>query len=53
MTMMHSFISFIPDTSIAPLQVHYYSETLPTRHECCVGVSRRRVTDNCKWRTSL
>jgi|SRR6218665_977009 len=22
--------SFIPDTSIAPLQVHYYSEALPT-----------------------
>jgi len=22
--------SFIPDISIAPLQVHYYSEALPT-----------------------
>jgi len=22
--------SFIPDTSIAPLQVHYYSNALPT-----------------------
>jgi len=22
--------SFIPDVSIAPLQVHYYSEALPT-----------------------
>jgi len=24
------FESFIPDISIAPLQVHYYSEALPT-----------------------
>ena len=34
--------------SIAPLQVHYYSEALPTEHGYCVGVSRRRVTDNCE-----
>src|SRR6218665_102764 len=27
--------------SIAPLQVHYYSEALPTQHGYCVGVSRR------------
>src|SRR6218665_2490250 len=26
----HSFIHFIPDISIAPLQIHYYSEALPT-----------------------
>jgi len=37
----HSFIhSFIQAISIAPLQVHYYSETLPTQHEYCAGVSR-------------
>src|SRR6218665_1130002 len=27
--------------SIAPLQVHYYSEALPTQHGYCIGVSRR------------
>ena|SRR6218665_1208423 len=31
MTFIHSFIhSFNPDICIAPLQVHYYSEALPT-----------------------
>ena len=34
--MVHSFIQTI---SIAPLQVQYYSEALPTQHGCCVGVS--------------
>src|SRR6218665_210823 len=29
------FVSFIPDISIASLQVHYYSEALPTHHEYC------------------
>ena len=50
-----SFIHlFIPDISIAPLQVHYYSEALPTQHGYCVGVSRRkrhrqlRMKDVCK-----
>ena|SRR6218665_1009929 len=32
--------SFIQAISIAPLQVHYYSEALPTQHEYYVGVSR-------------
>ena|SRR6218665_3179585 len=36
--------SFIPAISIAPLQVLYYSEALPTtglQHGYCIGVSRR------------
>jgi len=38
-TIIHSFILAI---SIAPLQVHYYSEVLPTiQHGHCMGVSRR------------
>jgi|SRR6218665_367020 len=32
--MVHSFIQAI---STAPLQVHYYSEALPTQHGYCVG----------------
>src|SRR6218665_156541 len=36
------FNSFIQVVSIAPLQVHYYSEALPTQHEYCVEVSRRK-----------
>jgi len=43
--------SFFPDISIAPLQVHYYSEVLPTQHRYCVTVSRRSATGNCEWRT--
>ena len=35
-TVSHSFIT---DVSIAPLQVHYYSEALPTQHGYCVGVN--------------
>jgi len=31
--------SFIPDISIAPLQVHYYSQALPTTSRYCVGVN--------------
>jgi len=32
--------SFIPNISIAPSQVHYYSEALPTiQHWYCVGVN--------------
>src|SRR6218665_2864436 len=37
--------------SIAPLQVHVYSEALPTQHEYCAGVSRRSATGNCELRT--
>jgi len=35
---IHSFIQAI---SIAPFQVHYYSEVLPTQHGYCVGVPRQ------------
>jgi len=35
--------SFILAISIAPLQVHYYSETLPLQHGYCIGVSRRNA----------
>jgi len=44
--------SFIQAISIAPLQVHYYSEALPTHHGYCVEASCRRATGNCAWRTS-
>src|SRR6218665_2058974 len=37
--------SFIQAISIAPLQVHYYSEALPTQHGYCAGVSRQ---SNCE-----
>src|SRR6218665_943349 len=39
-TTIHSFIHTI---SVAPLQVHYayYSESLPTQHGYCVGISLR------------
>jgi len=30
--------SFILAIFIAPLQVHYYSDLLPTQHGYCVGV---------------
>ena len=43
LTATWSFIhSFIQANSIAPLQVHYYSEALPTQHGYCAGVSRHR-----------
>jgi len=42
-TSIHSFTQAI---SIAPLQVHYYSEALPTQHGCSVEVSRRSTTGN-------
>jgi|SRR6218665_319318 len=32
-----SIHSFIPDISIAPLQVNYYSDVLPTQHGYCVS----------------
>ena len=31
--------AFIQAIYIAPLQVHNYSEALPTQHEYCVGVN--------------
>src|SRR6218665_1459416 len=38
----NSFLpSFIPAISIAPLQVHYYSEALRLQHGYCIRVSRR------------
>src|SRR6218665_4206724 len=37
--------------SVAPLQVHCYSEALPTQHGCRVGVSRRSAMGNCELRT--
>src|SRR6218665_1649439 len=42
---------FIPDISIALLQVRYYSEALPTQHGYCAGVSCRSATGNCELRT--
>ena len=44
-SLLHSSIEAI---SIAPLQVHYYPEALPTQQGYCVGVSRRSVTGNCE-----
>ena len=38
---IHSFIQTI---SIAPLQVHYYSEALQTQHGYCAGISCRSAT---------
>ena len=43
--------SFIRTISIAPLQVHFYSEALPTQHGYCAGVSHRSATGNCELRT--
>jgi len=42
---------FYSASSIAPLQVRYYSEALPTQHGYCAGVSRRSATGNCELRT--
>ena len=42
--------SFIQAISIAPLQVNYYSEVLPTQLGYCLGVSCRSATGNCEWR---
>jgi len=48
----NSFIhSFIQTISVAPLQVHFYSEALPIQHGYCAGVSRRITTGNCELRT--
>ena len=46
--------SFIPDISIAPLQVHYTTQRRPRLQHCWPTVSEltlRNATDNCKWRT--
>src|SRR6218665_1414517 len=48
---IHSFIHSFRTISIAPLEVHYYSEALPTQHEYCSGVSHRSATSNYKLRT--
>ena len=47
--LIHSFIQAL---SIAPLQVHYYSEALLTQHGYCVGVLHWSATGNCEQRTS-
>ena len=49
-TTIHSFIHTI---SVAPLQVHYayYSESLPTQHGYCVGISLQSATGNYELRT--
>jgi len=50
--MHHWFNSFfIQAISIAPIQVHYYSEAVLTQHGCCAGISRWSATGNCEWRT--
>ena len=46
-------INFIQTTSIAPLQVHYYSESFPTQHGYCAGISRRSAIGKCELRTCL
>src|SRR6218665_2051023 len=43
--------SFIQAFSKAPLQIHYYSEALPTQHGYCVCVSHRSATGNSERRT--
>ena len=43
--LIHSLIQAI---SIAPLQVHYYTEALLTQHRCCVGVLRQSAMGNCE-----
>src|SRR6218665_2776780 len=42
-----SYYSFIPDISITPLQVHYYSETLPTI-DTVSELTRRSAIGNCE-----
>jgi len=46
---MHS--PFIQVISIAPIQVHHYSDALQTQHGCCVRVSSRSATGNWEWKT--
>ena len=42
----HILFYFIPDISIAPIQVHYYSEALPTT--LLSDLSHRSATNNCE-----
>ena len=44
-------ITFIHAISIVPLQVHYYTEVLPTQHGCCARILRQSATGNCEWKT--
>jgi len=46
----HRIHLFIPNISIAPLQVHHYSAALPTQHGYCAGVSCQSATGNGEWR---
>jgi len=39
-------LAFIQAISIAPLQVLYYSEALPTQHGYCAGISCQNATGN-------
>src|SRR6218665_2568121 len=48
---IHSDHFYSTSIAIALLQIHYYSEALPTQHGYCAGVSRRSVMGNCKLRT--
>ena len=52
---IHSHINIhsvdIQAISIVTLQVHSYSEVLPTQHKYRVGVSRQSATGNCQRRT--
>jgi len=43
--------SLIPDISISPLQVHYYSETLQTTALILSELTRRSATSTYAWRT--
>src|SRR6218665_3605589 len=40
--------SFVPDISIAPLHVHYYSEALTTTADTSSELTHRSATDNCE-----
>ena len=46
-----SIHSVIQASSIAPHQVPYYSDALPTQQGYCVGVSHRSTAGNCELRT--
>ena len=48
--MLHHIHSFIQTIFRALLQIHYYSQVLPTQHGYCVRVSRQSATGNCEWK---
>src|SRR6218665_1177988 len=50
-SLYNTIYSFFQAISIAPLQVHYYSEALPTEHGYFIGVSCRNATISCELRT--